>query len=54
MDFKTPFSRSTIAHLCIVSAVILLGIGFSQFHIGWGLVSWGVGLGVYGYLLGAE
>jgi hypothetical protein len=54
VEFKTLFSRSYIAHVCMVSAVILLGIGFAQFHIGWGLVSWGAGLGAYGYLLGAE
>ena len=54
MDFKTLFSRSNIAHVCMVSAVILLGLGFAQFDMGWGLVSWGLSLGVYGYLLGAE
>ena len=46
--------RSNIAHACMVSSVILLGLGLGQFHIGWGITAWGLGLGIYGYLLGAE
>ena len=46
--------RSNIAHLFMVLSVILLGLGLGQFHIGWGITAWGLGLGIYGFLLGAE
>jgi len=46
--------RSNIAHVCMVFSVILLGLGLGQFNIGWGITAWGLGLGIYGYLLGAE
>ena len=54
LDFKSVFSRSNIAHACMLSAVILLGVGLSQLNIGLGLASMGLSLGVYGFLLGAE
>lgn len=54
LDFRSIFSRSNIAHLCMLSAVILLGVGLGQLNIGLGLASMGFSLGVYGYLLGAE
>jgi hypothetical protein len=52
--FLKLFTRSNIAHVCMASSVILLGIGLGQFHIGWGLVGLSAGVGLYGYLLGAE
>ena len=54
LDFRSVFSRSNIAHACMLSAVILLGVGLSQLNIGLGLASMGLSLGVYGFLLGAE
>jgi hypothetical protein len=53
-DFKSVSSRSNIAHVCMLTAVILLGVGLGQINIGLGLASTGLSLGVYGYLLGAE
>ena len=53
-DFRSVFSRSKIAHLCMLTAVILLGVGLGQINIGLGLATTGFSLGVYGYLLGAE
>ena len=48
------FSRSNIAHLCMTVSIILLGIGLGKFHMGAGLAGFGLALGAYGYLLGAE
>ena len=53
-DFRSLLDRSNIAHLCMVSSVILLGLGLSIFHTGLGLAGFGLALGLYGYLLGAE
>tara|TARA_B100000029_G_scaffold516042_1_gene626375 strand:+ start:8774 stop:8941 length:168 start_codon:yes stop_codon:yes gene_type:complete len=53
-DLKSLLKRSTIAHLCMLSSVILLGIGLGKYHTGLGLAAMGLALGFYGYLLGTE
>jgi len=53
-DFKSLPKRSTIAHVCMLSSVILLGLGLGKFNMGLGLAGCGLALGLYGYLLGAE
>jgi len=53
-DFKSLPKRSTIAHVCMLSSVILLGFGLGKFNTGLGLAALGLALGLYGYLLGAE
>lgn len=53
-DFKGPLKRSTIAHVCMLSSVILLGLGLGKFNMGLGLAGCGLALGLYGYLLGVE
>ncbi len=53
-NLRSIFSRSGIAHVCMLTAVILLGIGFGQINPGYGLAAAGLTLGMYGYLLGAE
>ena len=51
---KMLFTRSNIAHACMVLSIILLGIGLGHIHRGLGIAVFGGALGLYGYLLGAE
>ncbi len=47
-------SRNAMAHIFMLSAIILVGVGIGGIDVRYGLATGGTLLGAYGYLLGAE
>lgn len=47
-------SRAVIAHIFMLAAILLLGVGLALLHPGIGIAAAGLASGIYGYLLGAE
>lgn len=50
----TLFTRSNVAYVGFVVAILCVAIGASMYHLGAGLIAGGLLLSVFSYLLGNE